>query len=123
MHRGGYGYALDRDVLERRGVGKTGDQAERRFPDPRADAIEEAELPDRRVDRLLVDELLHLVEDRAALLVVELVGLLRIELVDVGVAAIDIGAALDDKGLSRVAALPKAALAPWMMPRVYFLSA
>jgi hypothetical protein len=87
--------ALDRDFLEGRGVSKTRNEAECRLADPGTNAVEEAELPDRRVDRLLVDELLHLIEDRCALLVVEFAGLLREEFVNVGIAAIGIGAALD----------------------------
>src|SRR5215472_7801966 len=91
--------ALDRDVLEGGGVGEIGDQAEPGLADPRSHTIDEAELPDRRVDRPLGHDLLHLVEDCCELLVVELGRLLLVELIDVGVAAIDIGAALDDKGL------------------------
>ena len=43
-------------------------------------------------------QLLHPVEQRLALLVVELGGLLREQLVDLGVAAVNVGAALDDEG-------------------------
>src|SRR6516225_7334357 len=91
--------ALDRDVLKGRGVGKVRDQPEPRLSDPRSDAIDKAELPDRRVNHPLGDDLLHLVEDRRTLLVVEFGGLLLVEGVDVGVAAIDIGATFDDKSL------------------------
>src|SRR5205823_759568 len=76
--------ALDRDVLERGGIGKPRDQVKGRLADPRANAVDKAELPDRRVNRLLMDEPLHLFEDRRALFVVELVGLLGVELIDVG---------------------------------------
>src|SRR6516162_8931073 len=87
--------ALDRNVLEGRGVWKAWDRPERGMADPGPGAVEKAELPDRREHHLLVDELLHLSEDRTALFLVEFVGLLRIERVDVGVAAIGEGAALD----------------------------
>ena len=43
--------ALDRDVLVGRGVGEAGDQAEPGLADPRPDPVEEAQQPDRRVDR------------------------------------------------------------------------
>src|SRR3954451_8135486 len=84
-------------ILERRRVGNPRYQIEAGLADPRPDPVDEAELPDRRVDRLLGDELLHLVEDRGALLVIELVGLLRIELVDIRIAAIGKSAVLDHK--------------------------
>ena len=47
------------------------DQVERRLLDPAALAVEEAELEDRRVDRALVNELLH------ATTVERLIGLKR----------------------------------------------
>src|SRR5207253_6642442 len=47
---------FQRDVFKGRSVCKTGYQVERRLADPRADAVEEAQLPDRRIDRLLMDE-------------------------------------------------------------------
>src|SRR5690349_8307470 len=78
---------FDRDVLERSGVGEALDEAECRLPDPRSDGVDKPELPDRRVDRFLVDHLLHLGEDRAALGVIHLVGLLGVERVDVRIAA------------------------------------
>src|SRR5690348_18022614 len=101
--------ALERDVLEGRGVGEARDQAESRLADTGADAVEEAQLPNWGVNRFLVDELLHLVEDRGALLVIEFVGLLRKELVDVGVAAIGVGAALDDERGQPRRRIPKGA--------------
>src|SRR5215510_8236822 len=68
---------------------------------PKADsgthAVEETQLPDWCVDRILVDELLHLIEDRRALLVVEFGGLLWEQFVNIGIAAIGVGATLDDK--------------------------
>ena len=59
--------ALDRDVLERRRIGKAGDLAEGGLAHPRADAVEEGEFPDRRIDRFLVDQPLHLFKDRRPL--------------------------------------------------------
>src|SRR6266851_8339098 len=112
---------LDRDVFERRGVGETRDQVERRLRDSRSDGIDKPELPDRRVDRLVVDELLHLFEDRHALLVVELVGLLRVERIDVGVAAIGKGAVLDDKGGEPGGGVAKRAARPLDDPASVFL--
>src|SRR5438552_14920235 len=43
-------------VFVRCGVGVAGDQAEPRLLDPRADAVQERELPDRHEDHLLVHE-------------------------------------------------------------------
>ena len=57
--------------------------------------VDKRELPDRRVDRALVDGLLHLFEDRAALFLVELGALLFEHLVEIGIAAISVHAALD----------------------------
>jgi hypothetical protein len=39
--------SLQTEVVVRRGVGETGDQAEARFSDARASAVDEGELPDR----------------------------------------------------------------------------
>src|SRR5438477_9269957 len=90
--------ALDRDVLVGRGVGKPGDPAKPGFSDPRPDAIEKAELPDRGVNGPLVDELLHLVQRSLAPLEVELGCLLLKQRIEVGIAAISVGTALDHKG-------------------------
>ena len=43
--------ALDRDVLVGRGIGDSRDQPEPGFADPRPDAVDERQLPDRREDR------------------------------------------------------------------------
>ena len=48
---------------------------------------------------LLVDELLDAVQERLALLAVQLARLLLEQPVDVGVAAVGVGAARDDEGL------------------------
>src|SRR5580692_5007047 len=87
---------FQRDVLVGRGVGEAGYQPKPRLSDARANAVDEGELPDRRVDRPFVDDLLHLVQDRLAFLVIELDRLLLVQLVEVGVAAVDENSALDD---------------------------
>src|SRR4029077_3052960 len=86
------------DVLVRRRVGEAGDQPEPRLADPRANTVDKGQLPDRRVDRPLINQLLHLVQDRLALLVVEFYSLLLVELVEIGVAPINKNSALDDMG-------------------------
>jgi hypothetical protein len=91
--------SLKRDVLVRRGVGEPRDQSEPRLADARSDPIEKGKLPNRRKDRALVKELLHLVQYRLAFLAIELDCLLLVERVDVGVAAINKRTALDDVGL------------------------
>ena len=68
-------------------------------------------------------EKLHFMQARLALLRVEFVGLLRVKLVNVGVTAVDVRASLTTNAASRVAALPKAPLAPRNMPLSYFLPA
>src|SRR5207247_4760202 len=75
----------------------------------RALRVNEAELPDRRVDRLLVNELLDPMEDRLASLPVELAGLLAKEPVDVGVAAVDERATSDDERLEADRRIPESA--------------
>src|ERR1700746_3130821 len=88
---------LNRDVLEGGGVGEILNQAEPRLSNPGSHTVDKAELPDRRINGSFGEDLLHLVKDRRALLVVELNRLLLVERIDVGVVAIDIGAALHDK--------------------------
>ena len=90
---------LYRDVLVGRGVDVARHQPEPRCTDPWADAIDEAQLPDRGVDGLFREELLHFFEDRGALCSVELGRLLRKKRVDIGVAAVAIDAAVDDESL------------------------
>src|SRR4030081_3951852 len=82
-----YGLPLrcDRQIVAWRGVGRAGDPVEPRLPDSRANAVQEAELPDRRVDRLLVNETLHLLEHRGSLLMGELLRRLRVEPLRVGI--------------------------------------
>src|SRR5207248_5041230 len=67
---------FQRDVLIGAGIGKSRDPPEPGFSNPRPVPVDKSELPDRRVDRALVDGLLHLFEDRAALFLVELGALL-----------------------------------------------
>jgi hypothetical protein len=68
-----------------------------------------------------VHELLDAVQDGLTLLRVQLTLLFAKEAVDVGVA-LRVGPPGRHEGPSRVAALPKAPLAPWMSP-LYFFSA
>src|SRR3990170_2624568 len=90
---------LQRDVLVGRRVGVAGDEAEARLLDARPHAVQEGQLPDGRVDNLIQDELLHLVQDGLAALPIQLGRLLLEEAVDVGVAAIDVVPAGDREGL------------------------
>src|SRR6266566_9601881 len=82
--------ALDRDVLVWPGIGEGRDQPEPRLLDPRPKGVDEGQLPDRRKHRLVMEELLDLVQQRRALLLIQLGGLLMEQLIDVGVAAIRI---------------------------------
>src|SRR5215469_5477254 len=91
--------SLYRDVLVRRCVREPRDQAEPRLPDPRSHAIEKGELPYRRKDRPLVNQLLHLVQHRLPLPAVQFDRLLLVERIDVGVAAVNKRTAFDDVGL------------------------
>src|SRR5438552_17327436 len=90
---------FQRDVLVRPGIGERRDQAEPGFSDARAVAVDEGELPDRRINRLLVKELLDLVEDCSAPLLIQFGCLLLEKFIDIRVAAVGIGASLDDVGL------------------------
>src|SRR5215471_16298750 len=54
-------------------------------------------LQDRYVDRPFINELLDLVQRRRAFPAVEFDRLLLVESIDVGIAAIGLGAAFDDK--------------------------
>src|SRR5436190_11375456 len=91
--------ALQAEVFVGRGIGMAGDQVEGGLVYPWSLAVEEAELEQRRVHRALVHDLLHAVQQLDALGLVGRLGLLGEQLVDIGIAAIDIGAALDDEGL------------------------
>src|SRR6185295_16168610 len=83
-----------RHVLVRRRVGMAQDRTQPRFADPGADTVDGGLLPKRRVDRVLVNELLDLVQRRCAPRAVELACLLLEQRVDVGIIAVDIAAAL-----------------------------
>src|SRR5215467_704456 len=89
--------AFDRDVLEGSRICEPRNQAEPGFSNPPPDAVDKGELHQRRIDCPFGHQLLHLVQDRRTLLVVELSGLLLKERVDLGVAAIGVGPTLDDK--------------------------
>jgi hypothetical protein len=69
----------------------------------RASAVDEGELPDRCIDRPFVNDLLHLVQDRLAFLAIEFDRLLLIQLVEIGVAAVDKDTPLTACASSRVA--------------------
>ena len=71
--------------------------------------MDEAELPDRRVDGFVVHELLDPVERRLAPLPIELAGLLPDEPIDIGIAAIDVGATSGDEGLEADRRVPERA--------------
>src|SRR3954462_6977373 len=74
---------FQRDVLVRAGIGEARDQPEAGFTDSRPVTVDEGELPDRRVHRAFVNDLLHLFEDRAALLLIEFGALLLEHLVEI----------------------------------------
>src|SRR5438128_1831894 len=103
--------SLQLHVFVRCGKRPAGNEPETRLGHARALRVDEAELPDRRVDHLLVDELLDPMEDRLASLPVELAGLLAKEPVDVGIAAVDEGAAPDDESLETDRRIPEGAAA------------
>src|SRR5262249_33153442 len=74
------------------------DQAEARLAHAGSDAPQERQLPNRYVHRSFVDELLDLMQLRFASFDVELDGLFLKELVNIGIAAVHISAALCDEG-------------------------
>src|SRR5438270_13259557 len=78
-------------------IGGAPDAAEGQLATPRANPAEKRQQPDRRVDRLLVDQPLHLFEDLGPLPRVEFIGLLLVEFVDIGITTVDVGAAGDDE--------------------------
>src|SRR5512144_1728102 len=78
---------LELQILERRDV-EPGDRGREQVVDARADARREAEVIHRRVDHLVVQDPLDLVERRLALLAVELLGLPPEEIVDLGKRAV-----------------------------------
>src|SRR5262245_46160879 len=68
------------------------DEPESGFRHPGPLCMDEAELPERREDRLLVHELLDAMKGRLAALSIQLDRLLAEEPVDVGIAAVHVGA-------------------------------
>src|ERR1051326_1662188 len=91
--------ARQREILVGTRIGVAGNEPEPRFLDPRADTAEERLLPQGRVDRPLVHELLNLVQRRRAPCRVEFGRLLGEQRVDLGIAAVDVDAALGDASL------------------------
>src|SRR4029077_409471 len=79
-------------VFERRRPRIRVDQHERGLRHPRADSAGPDVLEDRRDPHALVHDLLDLVQERLALLAIGLAGLPLVEVVDVGVAAVGVGA-------------------------------
>src|SRR5260370_42693938 len=79
---------FQRDVLIGPGICEGRDQTEPRLRDPRPIAVDEAQLPDRRIYRAFMHQLLDLVEDRLAALVVQLLRLLQEQGVDVWVITV-----------------------------------
>src|SRR5262245_13472463 len=82
---------LQAHVLVWRGEIQERIQADRRFLDPRPDAVQRGRLEDRAVHHALVHQLLDLEEERLALLPIPLLRLLAEEVVDVGIPAIRVG--------------------------------
>src|SRR6516162_4808753 len=103
--------AFQRDVFEGAGVREILNQAEPRFTYPRPRAVDKPKLPDRRINGPLGEDLLHLVQDLAALLAVQLGRLLLVERVDVGITAIDVGAPFDDVSFKARRGIAKGAAA------------
>src|SRR5262245_27513573 len=91
--------SLELDVLVRGRPRIIGDEAEAGLGDAGAVALQERQLPDRQVHRLVVDELLDAVKDRFALLAVQLAGLLGEEPVDVRIASISVAPGRDGERL------------------------
>src|SRR5215207_3039170 len=83
---------LQPDLFERRGPGIRVDQQERGLGHAGPDPARPDVLVDRRDADPLVHELLDLVEEHLALLLVRLDALLLVEGVDVGIAAVGPGA-------------------------------
>src|SRR4029077_13050169 len=81
------------------GVGKAGDQPEPGLADPRPGAVDEGQLPYRREYCPLRDQLLHLLQYSRATPMVDLGCLVLKHLVDIGIAAVSVSAALDGGGL------------------------
>src|SRR5882672_2547135 len=79
------------------------------FLHPRPHAVQEGEIPDRREHRALVDELLDAMKHGLALGAIQLHGLFPEQAVDVGVAAVGVGAAGDRDGFQPGGSVPRRA--------------
>src|SRR5437870_12598028 len=88
--------SLQAYLFERRRPGVGIDQHQRRLLDPRADPARPDVVPDRAEPHPLVDELLDLVQQRLALAAIGHERLLLVERVDVGIAAVGVGAGTGD---------------------------
>src|SRR5262249_11354214 len=78
---------LELQVLVRRRIREQRDEAQARLLDARTDPVQEAQLPERRVQHAVVGQALDLLEQGLAPLGIELARLLDEEIVHVGVAA------------------------------------
>src|SRR5712692_1334113 len=90
---------LELQVLVRGPPRIVGDEPEPRLRDARTVPLQEGQLPDRQIHGLLVDQLLDAMQDRFALLPVELARLLSEEAVDVLIAPVRVEAARDRERL------------------------
>src|SRR5262245_10366398 len=86
-------------VLERRRVGEAGNHIRPAHLDARPDSPDEGEIVDRHVQHVLGHGLLHLMDEDLALLEVDLSGLAREEIVDLGQRAVGVNAAFRGIGL------------------------
>src|SRR3989442_7231194 len=102
-------FPFELHVFVGRGERPAGNETEARLRHARAGGVDEAELPDRRVDGFVVHELLDPVEHRLAPLTIELTGLLSEEPVDVGIATVDVGTAGGDERLEADRRIPAGA--------------
>src|SRR5438876_5335505 len=98
---------LQLHVLVRRRERPAGDETKAGLRHARAVSVDEAQLPDRRVHGLVVDELLDPVQHRLAPLAIQLGALLPEEPVDVGITSVDVGAAGGHEGLDAGRRIPE----------------
>src|SRR5919201_5458381 len=101
--------AFQLQVFVRRREGPPVDEREARLRHARSLRVDEAELPHRRDHGFVVDELLDPMEHRLAPLPVDLGRLLSEESLDVGVAAVGVGAAGGDPRLEPGRRVPEGA--------------
>src|SRR5262249_45733754 len=90
---------LELHVLIRRRKRPARDEPEPGLRDAGALRVDEAQLPERRKDRLVVDELLNAMERCLAALSVQVDRLLAEQSVDVGIASVDVRPARNDEVL------------------------